>query len=356
MLAPRTGIRKCVAFRAHSQLVIQSPCMRSFLISTLVVAQSKADHVGPAVLSAVSAAKAIGGDITILLTGKDVASASEHASRVQAVSKVLTAEDAQLEWLPAERLAPLLEAVQRKRGFSHIASASNSFARNLLPRAAALLDVQPASDVTEVVDPDTFVRPIYAGNALQTIRFSGDGPRMFTVRASSFPPAQVEDSPVASVEAVSEEELNACQGDSFGSEWVGQDVSTSERPELGSAKVVISGGRALKSADNFKMLYELADQLQGAVGATRAAVDAGYVPNDMQVGQTGKVVAPDLYIAVGISGAIQHLAGMKDSKCIVAINSDPESPIFQIADYGFVGDLFECIPALSKQIQSIKGA
>ncbi|CAL5225239.1 g8028 [Coccomyxa viridis] len=325
-------------------------------ISTLVVAQPKGHQVGPEALSAVTAAKSLGGGITVLLAGHDLAAASKHASRIQGVSQVLVAEDPQLQWLTAERIGPLLAAVQKKRGFSHIAAGSNSFARNLLPRTAALLDVQPASDVTEIVAADTVVRPIYAGNALQTIKFPADGPCMFTVRASSFPPAAVEDSAVAPVDAVSSEELSACQGEDFASEWVGQDVSTSERPELGSAKVVISGGRALKSADNFQMLYDLADQLKGAVGATRAAVDAGYVPNDMQVGQTGKVVAPDLYIAVGISGAIQHLAGMKDSKCIVAINSDPESPIFQVADYGFVGDLFEAVPALSRQIQSVKAA
>ncbi|KAK9916225.1 hypothetical protein WJX75_000233 [Coccomyxa subellipsoidea] len=320
-------------------------------VTTLVVAEHKGDKLGADALSAINAAKCLGGDISILLAGEGVLPIAQHASTVPGVGKVLTADDAVLGKGTAESLAALLVAVQRRRQYTHIAAPSSSFGRNLLPRAAALLDVQPASDVTEVIDADTFVRPIYAGNAMQTIRFPAEGPRLFTVRTSAFPSETAEASTSAEIEAVSQEELAAAKGVDTGSEWVGQDVSTSERPELGSAKVVISGGRALKSAENFQMLYDLADQLGGAVGASRAAVDAGFCPNDMQVGQTGKVVAPDLYIAVGVSGAIQHLAGMKDSKCIVAINTDPDCPIFQVADYGLVMDLFEAIPSLGKEIQ-----
>ncbi|EIE26853.1 electron transfer flavo protein beta-subunit:electron transfer flavo protein alpha subunit, partial [Coccomyxa subellipsoidea C-169] len=320
-------------------------------VTTLVVAEHKGNKLGADTLSAINAAKSLGGDISILLAGEGVQPAAQHASTVPGISKVLTADDAVLAKGTAESLAALLVAVQNRRSYTHIAAPSSSFGRNLLPRAAAQLDVQPASDVTEVIDADTFVRPIYAGNAVQTIRFPAEGPRLFTVRTSAFPAEPAEASASAEIEAVTQEELAAAKEMDTGSEWVGQDVSTSERPELGSAKVVISGGRALKSAENFQMLYDLADQLGGAVGASRAAVDAGFCPNDMQVGQTGKVVAPDLYIAVGVSGAIQHLAGMKDSKCIVAINTDPDCPIFQVADYGLVMDLFEAIPSLGKEIQ-----
>ncbi|BDA40471.1 Electron transfer flavoprotein subunit alpha, mitochondrial [Coccomyxa sp. Obi] len=332
---------------------LQSKSLHSDIatVTTLVLAEHKGDKLGADTLSTITAAKALGGEISVLLTGQNVLPAAKHASALQGIGQVLTADDAAFEKGTAERLAALLVAVQKRRSFTHIAAPSSSFGRDLLPRAAALLDAQPASDVTEVIDADTFVRPIYAGNAMQTFRFPAEGPRLFTVRSSAFPAVPEEASSSAQIEEVSQEELAAAKEVDTGSEWVGQDVSTSERPELGSAKVVISGGRALKSAENFQMLYDLADQLGGAVGASRAAVDAGFCPNDMQVGQTGKVVAPDLYIAVGVSGAIQHLAGMKDSKCIVAINTDPDCPIFQVADYGLVMDLFEAIPALGKEIQ-----
>lgn len=309
-------------------------------MAILVIAEHDNAGIKPATLNTVAAAQKIGGDIHVLVAGANCANAAAQAANIAGVSKVLKADDASLEHGLAENVAPVI--VELAANYSHILAPSTTFGKNVLPRAAALLDVQQISDISAVIDADTFERPIYAGNAIATVK-SSDAKKLITVRGTGFDAvasegghAPVEDAPV--------------KGDTGLSSFVSAEVSKSDRPELTAAKIVVSGGRAMGSAEGFKIIEALADKLGAAIGASRAAVDAGYVPNDYQVGQTGKIVAPELYIAIGISGAIQHLAGMKDSKVIVAINKDEEAPIFGIADYGLVGDLFTIVPELTEKL------
>ena len=291
-----------------------------------------------ATAKAVTAAKSLG-DVTVLCVGASCSDAANEAATIEGVGKVLCAEDALYGHRLAEPVAALV--VSLAGDYSHIVAPATTDAKNILPRIAALLDVMVLSDVSGVIDADTFERPIYAGNAIQTIK-STDATKVLSVRTSTFDAAPTGGS--ASVESIG-------AGDAPGlSEWVEDKVAASDRPELTSAGIVVSGGRGVGSEEDFKIIEGLADKLGAAIGASRAAVDSGYAPNDWQVGQTGKVVAPDLYIAVGISGAIQHLAGMKDSKVIVAINKDEEAPIFQVADYGLVGDLFDVVPELTEKV------
>ena len=308
-------------------------------MSILVVAEHDNSELKAATLNAVTAAKALG-EVSVLVAGHQCAAVAEAAAKVDGVTKVLVADDPAFANNLAENIAALL--VDLASGFSHLVGPATTSCKNIFPRVAALLDVAQISEIIEVVGADTFVRPIYAGNALATVQ-SADTPKVITVRGTAFEPAATEGGS-ATIESVSG------GGDKGLSQFIGQELTKSERPELTSAKIVISGGRGMQSGENFPLLEEIADKLNAAVGASRAAVDAGYVPNDYQVGQTGKVVAPDLYIAVGISGAIQHLAGMKDSKVIVAINKDEEAPIFQVADYGLVADLFQALPDLSAEL------
>ncbi len=306
-------------------------------MTSLVILDCDANGVKQPARSAIAAALKLG-EVHGLIAGKNVGALAEAAAKLPGLSKILVADEEALEHGLAEPLAALLATLSAD--YTHVFAAATAMGKNVLPRVAALLDVQPISDVSEVIDADTFVRPIYAGNALATVK-SADAKKVITVRAASFDPVAAEGG-AASIERVTVPAAAAPA-----SRYVGAELSQSERPELTAARVIISGGRGMQSGENFTALIEpIADKLGAAVGASRAAVDAGYVPNDYQVGQTGKVVAPDLYIAVGISGAIQHLAGMKDSKVIVAINKDEEAPIFQVADYGLVGDLFTVLPAL----------
>ncbi|MBS1182206.1 MAG: electron transfer flavoprotein, alpha subunit [Proteobacteria bacterium] len=311
-------------------------------MTTLLLAAHDGAALKDATLKALTAALAIGADIHVLVAGDGVTGAAVEAARLKGVSRVLTAEAPALGHDLAEPLAALI--VSLAPAYTAVLAPSTSTFKNALPRAAALLDVMQISDITAVLAPDTFERPTYAGNAVLTVR-SADPIRLVTVRTASFRATPVEDRAPAPIEVV------AASADSGISTFVRDAFSTADRPELTSARVVVSGGRALGSEEQFKaILLPLADQLGAAIGASRAAVDAGYAPNDWQVGQTGKAVSPDLYIAVGISGAIQHLAGMKDSKVIVAINKDAEAPIFQVADYGLVGDLFDLVPELTKAL------
>ncbi|MBL4804260.1 MAG: FAD-binding protein [Alphaproteobacteria bacterium] len=309
-------------------------------MAILVLAEHDNKELAKATLNTVGAAKQIGDDIHVLVAGSGCGDVAEAAAKVDGVAKVLKADAAELEHHLAENLAPLL--VELAGDYSHILAPAGTFGKNVLPRAAALLDVQQISDISAVIDADTFERPVYAGNAVATVK-SSDEKKLITVRGTTFDPAPAEGGS-ASVEDVSS------QGDKGLSSFAGLKVTESDRPDLTSADIVISGGRGVGSAENFKIIEELADKLGAAVGASRAAVDAGYVPNDYQVGQTGKVVAPELYMAIGISGAIQHLAGMKDSKIIVAINKDEEAPIFSVADYGLVADLFDAVPELNEKL------
>lgn len=311
-------------------------------MAILVIAEHSNAALNGATLNTVAAAKAIGGDIHVLIAGQSCGGAAEAAAKAEGVSKVLVADNAAYAYQLPENVAPLVVGLVKGNGYTHVLSPAGSNGKNFMPRIAALLDVDQISEIISVESPDTFKRPIYAGNAIATVQSSAPV-KVITVRATGFDPVAAEGSSAA-IEAVSSVQ------DAGISRFVNEELATTGRPDLGAAKVVVSGGRGLQNGDNFKILYSLADKLGAAVGASRAAVDAGFVPNDMQVGQTGKIVAPQLYIAVGISGAIQHLAGMKDSKVIVAINKDEEAPIFQVADYGLVGDLFELIPELEKSI------
>lgn len=305
-------------------------------MAILVIAEHSNTALASATLNTVAAAAAIGGEIHVLVAGAGCAAAGEQAAKVAGVTKVLVADSAAYANQLAENLAPLV--AEQGKSYSHILAAATTNGKNLLPRVAALLDTDQISEIIAVESADTFKRPIYAGNAIATVQSSAPI-KVITVRSTGF------DAVAAEGGSASIENL-AATADAGLSSFVSEELATSERPELTSAKVVVSGGRGLGSAENFELIYKLADQLGAAVGASRAAVDAGYVPNDLQVGQTGKIVAPQLYIAVGISGAIQHLAGMKDSRVIVAINKDEDAPIFQVADYGLVADLFEVLPEL----------
>jgi electron transfer flavoprotein alpha subunit len=308
-------------------------------MAILVVAAHDNKTVRANVANAVAAAGQMGSDVTVLVAGKDCGEAAKSAAAISGVAKVLQAEDAAYANWVAEDIAPLI--VKLAPAYSHIVMAADSVGKNVAPRVAAVLDVGQVSEAIKVVSPDTFVRPIYAGNAMATVQ-TADKIKVITVRPTNFKAAAGGGS--APIEQIGGEGAKGL------SSYVGAELSKSERPELTSAKIVVSGGRGLASGENFKLLEKLADTLGAGLGASRAAVDAGYVPNDYQVGQTGKVVAPDLYIAIGISGAIQHLAGMKDSKTIVAINKDEEAPIFQVADYGIVGDLFQIVPELTAAV------
>jgi len=309
-------------------------------MSILIVAEHDNASLKPATLNAVTAAGQLGGDIAVLVAGDGCSAAAQAAAKVAGIAKVLCADASEYAHDLAENLAPLIAKLAT--GYTHVLAPATTFGKNVMPRAAALLDVQQISEISGIESPDTFVRPIYAGNAMATVQ-SADAIKVITVRTTAFDPAAADggSAPVEAVEAT---------GDTGLASFLGQELTKSERPELTTAGVVISGGRGMQSGENFAMIERIADKLNAAVGASRAAVDAGYVPNDYQVGQTGKVVAPDLYIAVGISGAIQHLAGMKDSKVIVAINKDEEAPIFQVADYGLVADLFQALPDLEKAL------
>ena len=306
----------------------------------LVIAEHDNAHLKAVTLNTVTAAAQCGGDVHILVAGSGCGAVAEAAAKVAGVSKVLVADAAQFADGLAENVAEQILAVAGN--YSHILAPASAHGKNVLPRVAAKLDVAQISEITRVDAPDTFERPIYAGNAIATVQ-STDSVKVITVRGTGFDAAASQGGSAA-VENV------AAVADSGKSSFVGRELAKSDRPELTGAKVVVSGGRGMGSGENFKILEPLADRLGAAMGASRAAVDAGYVPNDWQVGQTGKIVAPQLYIAVGISGAIQHLAGMKDSKTIVAINKDPEAPIFSLADYGIVGDLFEVVPALVAEL------
>jgi electron transfer flavoprotein alpha subunit len=310
-------------------------------MAILVLAEHDNQSVRKATLHTVAAAKKLGGDVHVLVAGHNCGGAAKAAAQVAGVAKVLHADAAHLAEALAENVAALLATLAK--GYGHVLAPATSTGKDVMPRAAALLDVQQISEIVAVESADTFVRPIYAGNALATVK-SADAIKVITVRTTGFD-AVAATGGSAPVEAV------AAPADTGLSSFVGREVQKSERPELTSARIVVSGGRGMGSGENFKLLEPLADKLNAAMGASRAAVDAGFVPNDWQVGQTGKIVAPELYVAIGISGAIQHLAGMKDSRVIVAINKDEEAPIFQVADYGIVGDLFKLVPELVEELK-----
>jgi len=307
---------------------------------TLIIAEHDNQHLNPAILALISAAQQLTSSIDVLIIGCKVQPLAQTVATIAGVSKVLVADAVDYTHHLAENSAYVV--VELAKNYQYILAAATTFGKNLLPRVAALVDVSPLSDIIRIIDKDTFVRPIYAGNALATVQ-SNDTIKVLTIRPASFEKVSATQAP-APIENLS---LTIPNVDA---QFISHHSNPSERPDLSAAEIVVSGGRGMQSGENFSLLIEIADKLGAAIGASRAAVDAGFVPNDLQVGQTGKIIAPKLYIAVGISGAIQHLAGMKDSKVIVAINKDPDAPIFQIADYGLVGDLFEILPQLSAQL------
>ena len=315
-------------------------------MSVLVFAEHDNVELKPATLSVVTAAKQLGGDVDILVVGNNCNSVGDASAQVAGVAKVLVADAPEYANMLAEPIADLVAPLAKN--YDAVVAVANTVGKNFMPRVAALLDVSQISEISSIEGPDTFIRPIYAGNAMATVQ-STDAIKVITVRATGFEKADAAGGS-ASIKNID----NA--GDPGISSFVGEELSKSERPELTAAKIIISGGRGMQSGDNFPIIEAVADQLGAAVGASRAAVDAGFVPNDYQVGQTGKVVAPELYIAVGISGAIQHLAGMKDSKVIVAINKDEEAPIFQVADYGLVADLFKAVPEMEEELKKLPPA
>jgi electron transfer flavoprotein alpha subunit len=308
-------------------------------MSILLLAEHDNASLKGATLNTIAAAKEIGGDITVVVAGSGAQAAADAAAAAEGVAKVILADDAAYAHQLGENVADLL--VELAGDYDYVIAPATSNGKNALPRVAALLDSQMISEITDVVSADTFKRPIYAGNVIATVK-SADAKKVITVRTTAFD-AVASTGGSAAIEAAGAKDAGV-------SSFVKEELAVSDRPELTSAGIVVSGGRGMQNGDNFEMLYKVADKLGAAVGASRAAVDAGFVPNDMQVGQTGKIVAPDLYVAVGISGAIQHLAGMKDSKVIVAINKDEEAPIFQVADYGLVADLFEAVPELESAL------
>ena len=309
-------------------------------MSILVVAEHDNNEIKGSTLNTVTAASEIGGEVSVLVVGSESSSVAEQASKIDGISSVIHVDDPIYKNFLAEELGNLVASVAE--GFNYILAPATTFGKNFLPRVAAKLDVQQISDIISVEDADTFKRPIYAGSCIATVK-SSDSIKVITVRTTAFDASPMTDSSVSVNSSAGVDSLN-------NSSFVSDEIAENDRPELTAAEVIVSGGRALGSSENFKIIEALADKLGAAVGASRAAVDAGYVPNDYQVGQTGKIVAPTLYIAIGISGAIQHLAGMKESKVIVAINKDEDAPIFQVADYGLVGDLFEAVPELTDSI------
>jgi len=331
-----------IALRSQAKTLIASRLYSSGAVNACVLIEHDNKTMSKSSLHAISAAQKLGGDVSAFVAGTSCGEVAKEVAAVEGLSKVIVAQHDGFKGFLPEAMAPALMALQKQFNFTHITAPASAFGKNTLPRLGALLDVAPISDVIGIESPDTFIRPIYAGNAIAKVQ-SADTVKLLTVRTTAFPAAN------ATGGSATSEDFKA-DVDQKLSTFEGQELSKSDRPELGSARVVIAGGRALKDGANFSILYDLADKLKAGVGASRAAVDAGYVPNDMQIGQTGKIVAPELYIAVGISGAIQHLAGMKDSKTIVAINKDADAPIFQVADYGLVADLFKAVPEMTSKL------
>ncbi|KAL2206662.1 electron transfer flavoprotein, alpha subunit [Sarocladium strictum] len=330
---------------SHSQGLLTRTYARSRMQSTLAILEQKDGQLNHGSLSAFTAAHKLGGLVHGFIAGSNISSAAQEAAKVNGVDKIITVDNAAYDKGLPENYAPLLVENIKKGGYTHVIAGHTAFGKNLMPRVAALLDSQQISDITSIEDEKTFVRPIYAGNAIATVE-SSDAIKFVTIRGTAFAAAAVESGSAAIEEGVDPKTESP-------TEWVSEDLAKSDRPDLATASKVVSGGRGLKSKEEFdKVMLPLADALGAAVGASRAAVDSGYADNSLQVGQTGKVVAPQLYMAVGISGAIQHLAGMKDSKVIAAINKDADAPIFQVADVGLVGDLFEKVPELTEKVKS----